>query len=211
MVELFIAALASLFSVLNPMGAIPVYMAMTPVYTPAERKRTALLTGLYVTLILLVFYFAGTLILSFFGISINAMRIAGGFVILNMGFSLLSGHFAESRAINDKVEEEAKVKNDISFSPLAMPLISGPGSISLLIGWFNEYTGLQARLIICLVVILNGLIVFLILRFSPLLFRILGVSGLKALSRIMGFIVMAIGVEFILSGSYFLIERLMEQ
>ena len=145
MLELTFAVFASLFSLVNPMGAVPVFLAMTPHYTQAERRRTALHTSLYFTLILLAFFFAGTLILSFFGLSINAMRIAGGLVILASGFSLLNGKFAEGRAIDRKVKEEALVKDDISFSPLAMPMLSGPGSISYLIGVFASNPGWDAR------------------------------------------------------------------
>jgi multiple antibiotic resistance protein len=206
MFELYIAVLASLFSLVNPLGAIPVFLAMTPQHTKEERKKIALHTSLYVCLILIAFYFAGTLILGFFGISINAMRIAGGLVILSSGYSLLGGHFAESRAISKSVREEALVKDDISFSPMAMPLLSGPGSISLLIGLYGQHPSFLDRIIIIAVVLTLGLITFLILRSAPYLQSIMGVSGLKALSRIMGFIVMAIGVQYIIGGGVELIK-----
>ena len=177
MLELFIAVLASLFSVVNPIGAVPVFLALTPHYSPAERSRTALYTSLYFAMILLVFFWAGTGILSFFGLSINAMRIAGGLVILNSGYSLLNGKFSESRAIDDKVEDEALHKNDISFSPLAMPLLSGPGSISLLIGLFAENPDWSNRLLISGVILFLGVLVFLILRSAPYLNRLLGEIG----------------------------------
>ncbi len=206
MLELFIAVLASLFSVVNPIGAVPVFLALTPHYSPAERSRTALYTSLYFAMILLVFFWAGTGILSFFGLSINAMRIAGGLVILNSGYSLLNGKFSESRAIDDKVEDEALHKNDISFSPLAMPLLSGPGSISLLIGLFAENPDWSNRLLISGVILFLGVLVFLILRSAPYLNRLLGEAGLRALSRIIGFIVMAIGVQYIIVGAVNLIN-----
>ena len=107
MLDLFVATLAALFSVVNPFGAVPVFLAMTPHYTAAERNKTALQTSIYFVLILMSFFLAGTAILSFFGISLNAMRIAGGMVILSSGFGLLSVKFAESRAINQIVKEEA--------------------------------------------------------------------------------------------------------
>lgn len=193
------AVLASLLSVVNPVGAVPVFLALTPNYTVQERNRTALHTSLYFTLILLTFFLAGTLILSFFGISINAMRIAGGLVILSSGYSLLSGKFAESR-IDKKVRAEALEKEDISFAPMAMPMLSGPGSISLLIGLFAEHPEWIDRGIIGGVIVITGAIVFLILKSAPYLYRLLGEAGLKAMTRIMGFIVMAIGVQYIISG-----------
>ena len=200
MFELFVTIFAALFSVVNPMGAVPFFLGMTPDYTPKERNHTALMSSIFFVLILLSFFFAGTAILSFFGITINAMRIAGGLIIMSSGYALLQGKFAESRAINKKVREETLAKEDISFSPMAMPMLSGPGSISLLIGLYNEYEGWDEKFMVAGTVVFLGFIIYFILRSSPMLFRILGVTGLKALSRIMGFLVMAIGIEFIIDG-----------
>ncbi len=208
--EIFIATLASLFSVVNPLGAVPVYLGMTPNYTERERRRTALYTSLYFTLILMTFFILGSYILSFFGITINAMRIAGGLVILSSGYSLLSGDLGQRRGIDKKVTKEARVKEDISFTPLAMPLLSGPGSISLLISLNAEYTDWKTRGWIALVVVTTGVLVYLILRIAPYLAKLMGVAGLKAITRIMGFIVMAIAVQYIITGIFRLVQSISE-
>ena len=205
---LFIATLASLFSVVNPLGAVPVYLAMTPEYTSAERKRTSMYTSLYFVLILLSFFIIGSYILSFFGISINAMRIAGGLVILNSGYTLLSGDMGTRRGIDESVKQEAIQKEDISFTPLAMPLLSGPGSISLLISLNGEYVDWPNRFVIMGVILATGLMVYTILRLAPFLAHLLGVAGLKAITRIMGFIVMAIAIQYIITGVYNLVNTL---
>lgn len=199
MIDLFILVFASLFSVVNPLGAIPVYLALTPSYTSGERNKSALMTSIYVIIILLSFFFFGSYILSFFGISLNSLRIAGGLVIFNSGFGLLNGNFERNR-VGKKVEAEAKDKEDISFTPMAMPMLAGPGSISLLISLFAEYDSIEQRSLIGGVVVFTGLVIFLILTSAPLLFRVLGHSGIKAISRIMGFLVMAIAVEYIVGG-----------
>ncbi len=208
MLELFIAVLASLFSVVNPIGAVPVFLSMTTNYSKPALNKTVLQTSIYFTAILLVFFFAGTFILSFFGISVNAMRIAGGLVILSSGYGLLSSKFEETRAISPEVEEEAMHKQDISFSPLAMPLLSGPGSISLLISLSAERPEWLDKIVIAGVIVVTGLIVFLIFRSAPYFNRVLGVAGMRALSRIMGFIVMAIAVQYIISGVVDLVKSL---
>jgi multiple antibiotic resistance protein len=200
LVEIAVSVFAALFSVVNPMGAVPVFLSMTPTYTKHERNRSALMTSIYFVSILLVFFVAGSAILSFFGITLPAIQIAGGLIIFGNGTSLLKGKFAESRAINKKVKEEALQKEDISFTPMAMPLLSGPGSISLLIGMYNEYPAVMERVLIGLIVVLTGFTVYLILRTSPYLFKLLGVAGLKAISRIMGFLVMAIGIQYVATG-----------
>lgn len=200
MFEFYLTILASLFSVVNPLGAVPVFLALTPTDTKEERRSTALKTSVYFALLLIAFFLAGTVILSFFGISLSAMRIAGGLVILASGYGLLYGKMADSRAVNKRVKTEALEKEDISFSPMAMPMLSGPGSISLLIGYFDEYAEIDQRLIVIGVIISLAIIVYLILLSSPALFKLLGLSGLQALTRIMGFIVMAIGVQYIILG-----------
>jgi multiple antibiotic resistance protein len=199
MIEIILAVFAGLFSIVNPLGAVPVFLAMSPDFTVKERQDTALHASIYFTIILLVFFLAGTPILGFFGITLSSLRIAGGIIIFGSGAQLLSGSMAKSRAINAEVKAEALGKEDISFTPLAMPLLAGPGSISMMIGYFSSYSVMLDRVAVALAVVLVGILVYIILRTSPLIFRILGVAGIKAISRIMGFIVMAIGVELIIS------------
>jgi len=206
--EFFITIFASLFTVVNPLGAVPVWLAMTPEYTRIERNKAALMTSLYFFLILISFYLAGTFILDFFGISLNAMRIAGGLIILSSGYALLSGKFAESRAVGKKVKKEALEKTDITFSPMAMPMLSGPGSISLLISLYAEHTAWDVRAIIALAIFATAILVLIILRSAPFLFKLLGVGGIRAMSRIMGFLVMAIGIEYIIAGVVGLVDSL---
>jgi multiple antibiotic resistance protein len=206
MLSLFFSTLASLFTVVNPLGAVPVFLAMTSEYSAPERTRVARNSSLYFVIILLAFFLAGKLILSFFGISLNALRIAGGLIILHSGYGLLNGKFAQARAVNQAVKDEASHKEDISFTPMAMPLLSGPGSISLLISLFAESPDWERRGIILGTILAMGLIVFLILRSAPYLFKLLGVGGLKALSRVMGFLVMSIGIQYIIAGLVNLVQ-----
>lgn len=208
MINLFIAVFGSLFSVVNPLGAVPVFLAMTPDYTQTERFKVARNTSIYFVLISTAFFLAGSGILNFFGVNLDALRIAGGLMILNSGYALSSGKFAESRSVNQAVKDEALIKEDISFAPMAMPLLSGPGSISLLISMFSEHPTVIDRGIIAGVIVFTGLTIYLILRVSPQLFKFLGVAGIKAISRIMGFIVMALGVQYIITGITGLVTHL---
>ena len=184
---MFVAVFASLISVVNPLGAVPLFLALSKDHTARERAITARQTSIYFTLILLAFFLAGSMILSFFGININAMRAAGGLIILASGYSLLSGKFEQHKAVDQKVRQEAMHKSDISFSPMAMPMLSGPGSISLLIGYYTTYADWWLRLGIMGVIVLCGVVVYFILKMAPALSKLLGEGGLKAISRIMGF------------------------
>ena len=210
MLSFFFATLGSLFSVVNPLGAVPMYLTLTEEHTTRERAGTARRTALYFLIILVTFFFAGSLILNFFGISLNALRIAGGLIIVNSGYGLLNSK-AERRRITHEIEAEAQQKEDISFTPMAMPMLSGPGSISLLIGLAATDTGLEQSLLIVGVIAVMAVLIFVTLHFAPHLFRLLGRAGLSALSRIMGFLVMAIGIQMLIYGLVSLIGDIWPQ
>lgn len=197
--ELFIYIFAALFSVLNPLGAVPIFVGLTQDYTKAERSRVSLLTALNVFIILIISFFIGEYVLKFFGISIDALRIAGGLIIVSSGFSLLTGKFNKTRGVNKKVENDAQTRNQIALTPLAIPMLAGPGSISLLIAFYQDYSKISEKVIAVLAILGVALVIFLVLKSAHYLSRILGASGIVAISRIIGFIVIAIGVQYISS------------
>lgn len=205
MLAFFFATLASLFSVVNPLGAVPIYLTLTSGHDSNYQASMARKTALWFFLILGTFFFAGTFILDFFGISLNALRIAGGLIIVNSGYGLLNSKFQERR-MSDKIEAEAVEAEDISFTPMAMPMLSGPGSISLLISLFVQQSEWVSRGLIFGVIGVMGLLIWTTLHFAPVLFRLLGRGGLAALSRIMGFLVMAIGIEMLIGGLVSLVK-----
>jgi multiple antibiotic resistance protein len=205
MITFFFATLGSLFSVVNPLGAVPMYLTLTSDHPRPWREQMARKTALWFMLILIVFFFAGTWILDFFGIILHALRIAGGLIIINSGYGLLNSKFKERR-VSDDIEEEASESEDISFTPMAMPMLSGPGSISLLIGLFAEQSTWDRRGLIVGVIAMMAVLIWLVLHFAPVLFRLLGRGGLAALSRIMGFLVMSIGIEMLISGVVSLVQ-----
>lgn len=197
--DLFIYLFAALFSVLNPIGTVPIFVGLTHDDSAAERSRISLWTAINVFIILMVSFFIGQYVLTFFGISIDALRIAGGLVILNSGFSLLSGKISKKRGINKKIENDAQKRNDIALTPLAIPMLAGPGSISLLIAFYQEHHEMTEIIITSLAILAIAITIFIILKSAHYLARILGASGIVAISRIIGFIVIAIGIQYIVS------------
>lgn len=181
---------------------MPVFLALTSNDTPAWRRIQLRKAAIYLACILIVFFLVGTYILNFFGITIEGLRIAGGIIITKSGLDLLrsKSNYSKGRAITKRVKEEALHKNDISFSPLAMPMLSGPGSISLLISLALEITAFWEYAAIIGAIIAIAATSYLILLVSPRLVRFLGESGISSLSRMMGFIVLAIGIQFIANG-----------
>ncbi len=197
--DLFIYLFVALFSVLNPIGTVPIFVGLTQNDTKKERSRISLWTAINVFIILIVSFFIGQYVLLFFGISIDALRIAGGIIIVSSGFSLLSGKFTKKRGINKKVENEAQKRNDIALTPLAIPMLAGPGSISLLIAFYQEHNSTVEIIISCFAILAIAVVIFIILRSAHYLAKFLGASGIVAISRIIGFIVIAIGIQYIVS------------
>ncbi|MBC5864201.1 MarC family NAAT transporter [Flavobacterium sp. F-328] len=197
--DLFIYLFVALFSVLNPIGTVPIFVGLTQNDTKKERSRISLWTAINVFIILIVSFFIGQYVLLFFGISIDALRIAGGIIIVSSGFSLLSGKFTKKRGINKKVENEAQKRNDIALTPLAIPMLAGPGSISLLIAFYQEHNSTLEIIISCFAILAIAVVIFIILRSAHYLANFLGASGIVAISRIIGFIVIAIGIQYIVS------------
>ncbi|MGK0379430.1 MAG: multiple antibiotic resistance protein, partial [Patiriisocius sp.] len=138
--------------------------------------------------------------LLFFGITLNSLKIAGGLIIASSGFALLTGEFSKHKGMKKtRVKEDIESRSQISLTPLAMPMIAGPGTMSLLIAYNQEINGLNNVLIILGAIVLSSISIYIILKSSFFIVKVLGASGINALSRIIGFIVIAIGVEFIIS------------
>jgi multiple antibiotic resistance protein len=197
--DLFIYLFVALFSVLNPIGTVPIFVGLTQGDSKQECSRISLWTSINVFLILIISFFIGKYVLSFFGISIDSLRIAGGLIIVSSGFSLLSGKFNKKRGINKKIETDAQKRNDIALTPLAIPMLAGPGSISLLIAFYQEHHETNELIIASLAILSIAIAIFIILRSAHYLAKILGASGIVAISRIVGFIVIAIGIQYIVS------------
>jgi MarC family membrane protein len=197
--ELFIYLFAGLFSVLNPIGTVPIFVGLTMDDDKKERSRISLWTAINVFTILVISFFFGEYVLSFFGISIEALRIAGGIIIATSGFSLLTGNFNKKRGVSKKVASDAQRRNDIALTPLAIPMLAGPGSISLLIAFYHEHHEIFETIISVLAILAVAIAIFIILRSAHYLAKILGASGIVAISRIVGFIVIAIGIQYIIS------------
>lgn len=200
--SVFITILIGLFSLINPLGALPVYLGLTQDDTEANKLATLKKTCIYILMICLVSYYLGVYLLHFFGITIPALRVAGGIIIFRSGWQLLNvTHKSELRG---KIPEDGREKVDISFSPLAMPLLAGPGSMSFLITLFSTRSHVaqeafwQDAAAICAIVIVV-ISIYFVFKYAPRLVKYAGQAGLTSLSKVMGFIVTGIGVQMIIS------------
>ena len=196
--EILLAFLAIL-PVVNPFSKPPIFISITEGLTPDERRKQAFKACLYAFFILLVSLLAGTFILEFFSISLPALQIAGGLLIARTGFQMLGPQQKEHHQTNAE-EREAREKEDISFVPLAMPLLSGPGSMAVMINLATEVTHWSEWLIISIAAAAVCIITYFVLAESVRLVRVLGVNGMNALSKLMGFLLLSLAVQFIING-----------
>lgn len=197
--EIFIYTFGALLSIMNPLGTVPVFVGLTKELEIKERSSISFWTAFNVLLILLISFFVGKYMLSFFGISLDALKVAGGLIIASSGFALLTGKFSEHKGMKkDKVQKDIHSRSDLSLTPLALPMLAGPGTISMLITYNEKYSDLASIFSVLGAILLSVIVIYTILKSSHFIVRALGASGINALSRIIGFVVIAIGVQMIL-------------
>lgn len=185
---------------MNPLGTVPIFVSLTEGDTQKEINKTSLLTSINVFVILTISFFIGKYVLAFFGISLSALKVAGGLVIASSGFALLKGEFNKNRGMNKKRKKAAHERERISLTPLAIPMMAGPGSISLLISLNEEYTSTCQITTTLIAVLVVCLICYTMMRGSQYIIRVLGPNGINSISRIIGFIVIALGIEYLWAG-----------
>lgn len=198
-ISTYIKFFISLCALVNPIGMIPIFASMTSNQTFQERNNTNFVANISVIIILCTALFLGNTILDIFGISINSFRIAGGILVIIIAMSMLNG-----KLISDMKKKQDTVKSSISKNisvvPLAMPLIAGPGAISSTIVWSTRYSGFEHMLGCMISIILFSALCWLLFRSAPFFVHILGNTGINVITRIMGLLLMSLGVEFIING-----------
>ncbi len=198
---LILSTVAALLPIVNPFSAVGLVVTITAGLTEAERTEQVRRACVYMFFILTTFLVAGGVIMTFFGISIPGLRIAGGMVVSYLGFRML---FPEMPAISKQEQVEAMHKPDVSFTPLAMPSLSGPGSIAVVLGVSSTIQG-HGHLVfgyafVALGIAVTAVISYAVLRAATRLDRFLGATGMNAMARIMGFLLICIGVQFVING-----------
>lgn len=186
-----LATFAGLLPIVNPFSTAVVFLALTARLSDEERKRQGTLSSFYALGVLWTFLFAGALLMKFFGISIPALRIAGGLIVARVGFSMLLPPPASESA------DAPAPRADIAFTPLAVPMTSGPGSIAVTIGMAAGAKSIADYVAIAVGIVIVIAVSWAILRGARAVKRVLGDQGLDALTRIMGFLLVCIGVQFV--------------
>lgn len=195
----FFQIFVPIFSVLNPLGSVPIFLALTAGYSPERLKSISIACAISVTVGLIVSAIMGRYILDFFHVSIDAFRIGGGILIMINALNMIKGKIAASK-MNSREFEKQKDTENIGIVPLAIPLLVGPGSISTAILYSKTFTSAQQWTVSIFVFILMGLIVYIVQFFAKKIKRFMGDVGVNVMTRIMGLILIALGAEFIITG-----------
>ena len=196
-------ALLAILPIVNPLGAVPLVMSVAAHLPEQERLRQIRRACTYTFVLMASFLVAGSLIMSFFGISIPGMRIAGGMIVAFLGFGML---FPGADEGTPREPKPGEIKHDIAFTPLAMPGLSGPGTFAVVMSLSSQASARQgwdriADVLGVATAILGVVVIsWFVLRGAEKFYRILGPTGMVALTRLMGFLMICIGVQFIING-----------
>ncbi len=196
---LFLGTIIGILPIINPLAAAPTFLSITMGDTRARRIEQARKACLYVTMILSGTLLCGSFVMNFFGISIPGLRIAGGIVVAGIGMRMLSPQLVQSKRA-DTDHQEALAKSDISFSPLAMPILSGPGSIGVTIGFASLATSWLDYVAIILGIVVVAFVCYMVLLLAVRMNGIIGPTGITAMTQIMGLLLMCMGVQFVVNG-----------
>lgn len=191
-----VTAFVALFPIVNPIGGVALFFGLTADDTEAERRLYALRISIYVIGILLAFALAGSYVLEFFGISLSALRIAGGLIVAHTAWTMVT---ATSRTTPAETSE-AMQKDDISFTPMAMPMLAGPGAIGVVMALAARPDPHTWLLGIVLGVVAMGVVIYVMLRVGGPLAKRLGPGAMGAIDRILGFLILAIAIELVITG-----------
>jgi len=197
----FLYVFASFFTIVNPIQATLTFVALTTGITSEERKGIAFHTTAIAFIIALLFAIGGNLILQFFGITVDSLRVAGGILLFLVAIDMLKGE-REQKKVTDAELQDATYREDISVFPLATPLLTGPGAITTVIVQMGDAVNILEKALVLGALVLTFAATYLILRSAEYIDRVLGVTGIMVMTRIQGLILGAIAVTFVATGAW---------
>ncbi len=189
--------LTSFFTLTNPLGTMPVFLSMTKGLDNDQRNRIVKRATLISFIILICFTFCGQILFTLFGISTNGFRIAAGFIILKIGFDMLQAQYSNTKLKDEEVKVYA---NDISITPLSIPMLCGPGAIANGIMLMENANTMPMKITLVASIAFIYILTYIILRASTKLVPILGETGNNVMMRLMGLKLMVIAVECFVGG-----------
>lgn len=199
-IGIYLQFFIGLIALVNPLGVVPVFYSMTSSQNKVERNRTGLVTCFSIVVILLVSLYFGNFILNAFHISIDSFRIAGGVIVVLIALTMINGKIGEHKINKEEKNENIEDFQNIAVVPLAMPILAGPGSISATIVFGATLHNVMDYFYASLTIALFGISCYVLFRYSEPVIKRLGKTGSNIITRIMGVLLMSLGIEIITSG-----------
>lgn len=197
-IAFFTVCFPALFSIVDPIGVVPIYLALVAGEPPAEQRRTAIRATITGASVLFVFAASGAVIFRFFGITIPAFKVAGGVLLFTMALEMMRAK--QSPVKTTPEEQSARAGDDLAVTPIGIPLLSGPGAIATVILWSSRAGGVQEKIALYASIGSVILITLVSLLFASNLLRFLGRTGINVVTRIMGLILAATAAQFVIDG-----------
>jgi multiple antibiotic resistance protein len=194
-----VLSFGSLVSIVDPFAALPFFLAFTGGMERGTQARTARVATLTCFLVLATFGVAGTFIFSFFGITIPAFKIAGGILLFGVGLEMMRGKQSETRSTSEE-KAEAEAKQDVAIIPMGLPLLSGPGAIATVMVLVGKAKTWPERFGVYAAIVAVSVLTFAVLRSAAVVARVLGRTGINLIGRIMGLILAATAIQFVMDG-----------
>ena len=189
----------SQLALINPIGAIPFFISLTESQTDEEKRRTIKVASISVAIVIGLSALLGEQIIGFFGFSVGSLQVGGGIIMIMIALNMLNAQTSRTKATPEE-EDEAGAKASIAVVPLAIPLLTGPGSISTVIVYAGKTKHWWELLLLAGVGVGIALVVWIVLRAAEPIARVIGRTGINVGTRLMGLILAALAVEFIVDG-----------
>ena len=196
----FATILFNLFLIIDPIGCLPIFIAITKDNTKKERRAMIRRAVIIAFLVLVFFAIVGHPLLSYFAIGTPAMRIAGGILLFIIGIEMLYGRVSRTET-TEKEEEEAVEKEDVSITPLAIPFLAGPGAITAVVLFSGTGGGgVSGAILVILAVLFIMVLSWIILSTSETIMRVMGMIGIRVIARVMGLLLIFMASQFVIDG-----------
>lgn len=197
--EFFMTILIPLVIIMDPLGNLPFFLLFTEQNTPSERRRMAAIASLTACVILVFFGVTGDFVLRFFGIGLPAFQLAGGFIFFVYALQMLRLIPGGLKTTSEE-EQEGIAKENVALVPLATPMLAGPGAITAVLVWQQAPDNPANTALLLGAIIVSCLIVYLVFHFGGSIIRVMGVGGIRVVTRLMGLLLAVIAVQFMVSG-----------
>jgi len=198
-ITFFIYAFVSIFVIVNPVGGLITFIALTSGMSAAERKETAKRSVMVACALAIVFAISGELILEFFGVTVDSLRVAGGILLFLIALDMLHARVSRESVTTEEIKD-ATEREDVSVFPIAMPLLTGPGAITTVIVVIRTGETMDLKIITILAILLTFAVSYIVFRFADKINKVLGFTGSLVVTRVMGLLLGAIAVTFLSVG-----------